>query len=247
MALVVPRHRHALLQPHARDDGRAHPRGDPAPGHRLLDHAVRDDGPDAAVARRLPGPRPAPQLRLPAQGAPGAAVAAGRHPLGAQVAPAPRAVPRARRHLPRRHLRRHPPRPGLGDGVDGDDDRLHGPAHPRPGRRRGHGRLLGRPPRAHAAAAAPSERDVLPADRTIDVHFDEFMADDLAMVERVYDLAGQPLDDARRPPWRPSWRSTRGASTGPSTTTWPSSASTRPSGEARSPSTPSASASRSES
>jgi hypothetical protein len=26
------------------------------------------------------------------------------------------------------------------------------------------------------------------------VHFDEFMADDLAMVGRVYDLAGQPLD-----------------------------------------------------
>jgi hypothetical protein len=38
------------------------------------------------------------------------------------------------------------------------------------------------------------ERDALPADRTIDVRFDEFMADDLAMVGRVYDLAGQPLD-----------------------------------------------------
>jgi hypothetical protein len=38
------------------------------------------------------------------------------------------------------------------------------------------------------------ERDVLPADRTIDLHFDEFMADDLAMVGRVYELAGQPLD-----------------------------------------------------
>lgn len=42
------------------------------------------------------------------------------------------------------------------------------------------------------------ERDVLPADRTIDVRFDEFMADDLAMVARVYDLAGQPLDDRAR-------------------------------------------------
>ena len=42
------------------------------------------------------------------------------------------------------------------------------------------------------------ERDVLPADRTIDVHFDEFMADDFAMVERVYDLAGQPLDSRVR-------------------------------------------------
>jgi hypothetical protein len=38
------------------------------------------------------------------------------------------------------------------------------------------------------------ERDALPAERTIDVRFDEFMADDLAMVRRVYDLAGQPLD-----------------------------------------------------
>jgi Sulfotransferase family len=42
------------------------------------------------------------------------------------------------------------------------------------------------------------ERDVLPADRTIDVRFDQFMADDLAMVARVYDLAGQPLDARSR-------------------------------------------------
>jgi hypothetical protein len=42
------------------------------------------------------------------------------------------------------------------------------------------------------------ERDVLPAGQTIDVQFDAFMADDLAMVARVYDLAGQPLDDAAR-------------------------------------------------
>ena len=38
------------------------------------------------------------------------------------------------------------------------------------------------------------DHHVLPAERTIDVHFDEFMADDLAMVARVYELAGQPLD-----------------------------------------------------
>ena len=42
------------------------------------------------------------------------------------------------------------------------------------------------------------ERNVLPADRTIDVHFDEFMADDLGMVARVYDLAGQPFDQRAR-------------------------------------------------
>jgi hypothetical protein len=38
-----------------------------------------------------------------------------------------------------------------------------------------------------------AERDVLPPERTIDVRFDEFMADDVAMVGRVYELAGQPL------------------------------------------------------
>ena len=43
-----------------------------------------------------------------------------------------------------------------------------------------------------------TDRDVLPAEQSIDVHFDEFMADDLAMVERVYALAGQPLDGRSR-------------------------------------------------
>jgi hypothetical protein len=43
--------------------------------------------------------------------------------------------------------------------------------------------------------ACVEARDVLPATRTIDVHFDEFMADDLAMVRRIYDLADQPYTD----------------------------------------------------
>jgi hypothetical protein len=43
-----------------------------------------------------------------------------------------------------------------------------------------------------------AERDVLPAAQTIDVRFDAFMADDLAMVGRVYELAGQPMDDRAR-------------------------------------------------
>ncbi len=42
------------------------------------------------------------------------------------------------------------------------------------------------------------DRDLLPADQTIDVHFDEFMADDVAMVERVYRLAGQPFGGTTR-------------------------------------------------
>ncbi len=36
------------------------------------------------------------------------------------------------------------------------------------------------------------------ADQSLDVLFTEFMADDLAMVERIYALAGQPLDDRAR-------------------------------------------------
>ena len=39
------------------------------------------------------------------------------------------------------------------------------------------------------------DRDALPADQTIDVRFDEFMTDDVATVQRIYDLAGQPFTD----------------------------------------------------
>jgi hypothetical protein len=38
-------------------------------------------------------------------------------------------------------------------------------------------------------------RDVLPADQTLDMHFDAFMNDDVAMVRRIYDLAGQPFTE----------------------------------------------------
>ena len=46
--------------------------------------------------------------------------------------------------------------------------------------------------------AVTEQHSILPADQTIDVHFDEFMADDMAMVGRVYELAGQPLDARSR-------------------------------------------------
>jgi len=46
--------------------------------------------------------------------------------------------------------------------------------------------------------ACVRDRDMLPADRSIDVRFHEFMADDMGTVERIYELAGQPMtDDAR--------------------------------------------------
>jgi len=38
-----------------------------------------------------------------------------------------------------------------------------------------------------------ADRDVVPAERSIDVRFDDFMADDLAMAERIYELAGEPV------------------------------------------------------
>jgi hypothetical protein len=41
--------------------------------------------------------------------------------------------------------------------------------------------------------ACARDHAALPADQTIDVHFDEFMADDVAMVERIYALADQPF------------------------------------------------------
>ena len=42
--------------------------------------------------------------------------------------------------------------------------------------------------------AGMRDRDLLPADRSIDVRFDEFMADDIATVERIYAVADQPFD-----------------------------------------------------
>jgi Sulfotransferase family len=44
--------------------------------------------------------------------------------------------------------------------------------------------------------ACVRDRHLLPAERSVDVRFDEFMADDVAMVARVYALAGQPFTPA---------------------------------------------------
>jgi hypothetical protein len=42
------------------------------------------------------------------------------------------------------------------------------------------------------------DRELLPATQSIDVRFDEFMTDDVAMVERIYALAGQPFAASSR-------------------------------------------------
>jgi hypothetical protein len=46
--------------------------------------------------------------------------------------------------------------------------------------------------------ASVRDRALLPAGRTIDVLFHEFMADDLATVERIYEVAGLAMTDAAR-------------------------------------------------
>jgi hypothetical protein len=46
--------------------------------------------------------------------------------------------------------------------------------------------------------ALVQDRDLIPNGRSIDVHFDEFMTDELGAVERIYELAGEPLTAAAR-------------------------------------------------
>jgi hypothetical protein len=46
--------------------------------------------------------------------------------------------------------------------------------------------------------ACVRDRDLLPADRSIDVVFHEFMADDVGMVERIYERANHPMTRAAR-------------------------------------------------
>ena len=55
------------------------------------------------------------------------------------------------------------------------------------------------------------DRDVIPSESSTDVRFDDFMADELGIAERVYDLAGEPLTnadthgDGRLPAGPPAW------------------------------------------
>jgi hypothetical protein len=46
--------------------------------------------------------------------------------------------------------------------------------------------------------ALARDRDDIAPERSIDVTFDDFMADELGVAERVYDLAGEPLTNAAR-------------------------------------------------
>jgi hypothetical protein len=51
---------------------------------------------------------------------------------------------------------------------------------------------------ARMLGSCVDDRDVLPDDQSIDVRFAEFMADDIGMVEKIYQLAGQPMNTSVR-------------------------------------------------
>lgn len=51
---------------------------------------------------------------------------------------------------------------------------------------------------ASMLGALVRDRDTIPAERSIDVRFDEFMADEQAVVGRVYEQAGEVVDDDAR-------------------------------------------------
>jgi hypothetical protein len=46
--------------------------------------------------------------------------------------------------------------------------------------------------------ACVADRDLLPVSQSLDVRFEDFMADDVATVQRVYELAEQPFTDEVR-------------------------------------------------
>ena len=50
----------------------------------------------------------------------------------------------------------------------------------------------------HLLRACVRDRELLPADRSIDVLFHEFMGDDIATVERIYEVAGLLMSDEAR-------------------------------------------------
>lgn len=51
---------------------------------------------------------------------------------------------------------------------------------------------------ADLLTACVRDRDVLPADRSIDIRFEDFMADEEATLAAIYAVAGQPFDDRAR-------------------------------------------------
>ena len=121
-----------------------------------------------------------------------------RRALGAQVSAAPRAAGPAARHVPRRHRGGDPSRPGLGRAIGGHHDDVRGADElPAPEAGLLH-RLLVRPDPTVARGLGPRppsrSRSIGPST----CYFHEFMRDEMATVERIYDVAGLPMTDEAR-------------------------------------------------
>ena len=165
-------HRAAVLPADARDDDRSRARGDPAPRHRLLDDAVRDDG--ASCRRGATGTSRTDQTPTYRYLETVLKVLQWQRGGVRWVLKSPQHLEQFRPadgHLPRRHVRRDPPRPGVDHRVARHDGQLLGPAQPRPRRPASHRALLGRSHRGHAprvrrrprpAARRPLDRRPLP-------------------------------------------------------------------------------------
>ena len=92
----------------------------------------------------------------------------------------------------------HPPRPRAGGAVDARDDHLHRTHVLLAGARERRSRRPGSTGWARMLDALVRDRDTIPPERSIDVRFDEFMADEMAVAAQVYEKAGEALDDDAR-------------------------------------------------
>ena len=184
----------AVLRAHARDDGRPRARGDPAARHRLLVDALRDDGADADLAATTTASttrRPHyAYLKKVLQVLSGCAAAtagcSSRRSTSSSSRRCSRTFPDATFVVTHRD-------PVAVTASLGHDDRVHGRASTAIPSTRADRPATGPTGSRRCCAACVDDRDLLPDDQAIDVRFDEFMADDVAMVERVYAVADQPF------------------------------------------------------
>ena len=179
-----------------------------------------DARPRPGLARPLPRARPDAALRAPAAAAAGAPAPARRPALAAQVAAAPRAAAGPRAGLPRRSPSSSPTatrcRSPLVDAGDALLHRAHAPLARRPATR-SVDYWVDRLDLMLPVAAPRPRRDPGRA-RRMDVRFDDFMADDLAVGRaglrarrRGAHRRGRRRHDGvpRRPPARPARHASR--------------------------------------
>ena len=106
--------------------------------------------------------------------------------LGAQVAAALRAARPADGDVPRRHRGLHPPRPGRGDPVGDHDDGLLRPAAPHAASNRSGCSTTGSTASSGCCSACVRDRDLVPADRSVDIAFHHLNGNEIDLLEDLY-------------------------------------------------------------